>query len=884
MGTLMPRGRASTGRRPGIAALCSGLMLMQSAIADDGAGTVRDDPWIFVVHEGDTFGATDELELLGEGMLREAFGDADTPAAEAAASREEIGEIRNDLEDYSFYRRMGNRQFWESAPEEDGLAEDFWTWIAEHQQAWSEVDGCFGKPLSRKAMQRSEGVFRSAFRWYLANNYGSDALYPRPWGPRVRETTLGVERAKGRANYLTCKPSGFMSTADTGRLNANRLEIGPGANLLLNYMPTFHLSAAHELGHLVQNNLELRPDDKDAPRRAPGARWIIEGAADAGAVLYTQETYGKDYFGPYANKYYRRFFLSRPYNIPLNHPGSSASADRVDRAGPVQASLLEEIEDKTLDKLDYQTNGFWYHVIERYLNGQPAGLNALYRTLSVAKLRNNATRLVDRWLNRVDGENVDGLEHVLPQFLSEYASWPEHRFDGRMSTRKWLALGFGGCREARLILADSATVTLDLAEYAGDCIRVVIGPNQAMAAPDLQVRIEGPDDMVDEIYFGWASGGHFKGLPGVGDCYELVERQGSRGGIAPCLLTPEDGISNGKYQRYLYLPEVRQAGPRSNTELVFVVSWVPQQVADAGRDFRVKKVRVTASLDWAKLAAAGDADSKTAGKAATTDYASKQGRAPVNAESDKALADVTPRDIFTGNFATLPGKVPLQMAQALKSGMEASITVRAETGDDVPANEEPSVTFLFREPLKPGHQGPIEVHALSSDGNRTGIQNPARSSRLIIDQYSDDTLRFHGTAHVCEGEFVRAMAAGGGRALCERFPPRSYVVSGAIAYPTARNQEARLQQPEISAAYRNYQNLRLARLEQRFGMRGTLVGGAGEDGPAPSAGGDPSGHGATESGRAPPPCDCGCDSADRKAGTLQCRLLCGKQWKQCGPN
>lgn len=872
----MRRGTTRAKRLLATAALCAGLAVARPALPADGA-PVNDDPWIFVVHDGDTFDTADELELLARDAVDKlpVVGESGAgPKAKADAINKRIRAVRNDLEDYKQFVHMADRQYWASNPEGAIPGSIFWKWIARHQRAWDDHDGCFGKPLKKETMRTSETILRSAFRWYLGKNYGDESLHYRPHGPRVRYTSDGVKRLDGEANYVTCKDEGFMETTTVGQVTANRISVGPQTNALLKYLPNFHLSAAHELGHVIQyNHAPLKQSNNATYRYSKNGSWIIEGAADAGAIMYTRDALNKVYFGPYANKYYRRFFLSRAYNIPLNYPHKEQSWRKVGSPGPLQASLLAEIEKKTLDNLYYQTNGFWFHVIERYLKGDPRKLNKLYDSMTGPAVTRNATRLVDRWLDSLD-EGLDGLEHVLPQFLTEYASWSDHRFGGAMSEKKWLDLGFGGCRKLDLTstLDPSASVTLDLAEYAGDCIRVVLNPTAAAALrPDLQIRIDEPVDildqvdMIDEVYLGWAKGGTFKGAH---DCYEVASDVDEYPGkIAPCLLTPEDGLKHEHYQRYLYLPEVED-------EMIFVVSWVPQKIEDAHRDFRVTKVKVTVSLDRASMSTgANDTTERKGGKRATTDYSGKHGRAPVTAESDKPAAEATPRDVFTGNFATLPAQVPPQIAQALDRQKDASITVRADTDDNIPSNEAPAVTFIFREPLEPGDAGPLKVYALSSGDNRTGLQNPDRESRLVIDTYDDDTLSFHGTAHVCEGDLTTASMAGVDKPLCEIFPPRTYEVSGAIAFPTVRNSVARLKQPPISDAYRKYQDLRLGRLEQRLGTPGLLV-------PRPEAGGGPGG-GAGWGRHTKGDCDCSCNSQDRSDETLQCRLLCGKIWAQC---
>lgn len=810
------------------AALLPGLALALAVCAAGAQAGPEDEPWVFVVHDGVT------------------------------------------PEDQRNYTLMGNYEPWEAPVDHPS---DFYDWIAEHSRAYDTAKGCFGAPLKPATMTLSEATFDFAFDWMVGRGYGEDVLYPRPRGKRVQSIMGFTRELEGMANYLTCQDKGFFSVSKTGPLSANRIEVGPAANALVERMPTFHLSAAHELAHLVQNNTAPGARSPNADhRRAANARWITEGAADAIGVLHARDHHGgKSYFGPYSDRFYRRFFLARAYNVPLNQPHKAQSEADYGSSGTAQDRLLESIENSALKNLDYQTNGFWFHVIERYLDGDPKGLHPLYRSMTGAAVARNATGLVDRWLDSVDGK-LDGLEHVYPQFLAEYASWPAHRFEGRMPDHRWLKLGFGGCHEIEIRPgAGSAAATLPLAEYAGACIRLRVNPADALLRPDIQLRVTGQNDAVDDIYLGWAAGADFKDAPQSRDCYEHVERSGRRGGSAPCLLTPRDGISGGRYQRYFYLPEIVQAGPREPTEFLLVATWVPGEIRDARRDFRIEEIEITASIDSGGVSTgAGD---KTP---ATTDYASKKGRAPVDAEGETAPGEATLRDVFTGDVARMPD-LPAGMAQAVDRRIEGSVTVAAEAEGARGAQ----VTFFFEEPLEIGHEGPLKVFAASANGARTGVQNPDEDSRLVIEAYTGETLRFRGVAQVCEGGMAALMGAGKGAELCRIFPPRRYEVSGAIAFPTARNTEARLRRPPESEAYRNYQDIRLTRLENRLGLPGAITGEEGPDATSGAGGGTQMGIGRERVAPAVPGCDCGCASPDRDSGDLECKLLCGRAWKQC---
>ncbi|MGM0586742.1 MAG: hypothetical protein ACQEUZ_19025, partial [Pseudomonadota bacterium] len=497
-------------RRPArIAAAALAALTLPLLPARAPAQDAAQEPWVFVVHDG-----------AAQGWLSKRMAKAT---------------------DGYFADMMRALESWRAGPEGDP---GFYDWLAEHQRAWEEVEGCAGKPLKDSAMVLSERVFELGFQWLLSKGYGAPELSARARGPRMEMADGEPVRRPGMANYITCQPDGFMATSNIGPDSSNLLLVGPRVNELVTRMPTLQLSATHELGHVVQNNLApTKRSASEGDRALPNARWIIEGSADAIGVRHVQEHYGTDHFGePYSDRYYRRFYLSRPYSLPLNLPRSADPGDGAFDAP--RGRLFEGVDPDTLKKLDYQTNGFWLHVIERYLNGNPRGLNAVFRRLTAPESARNATRLVDRALNDLDGP-LHGLEHVLPQFLSEYAAWWDHRFAGAMSRDRWLSLGFGGCPEVAFEkFASTARLSLDVAEYAGRCFTVRLDPAALIARPELEIRViaraRGVDarDVAEEMYLGRVSGRGFARDLRNQDCHEIAQDAPRP---APCLLSPQDG-------------------------------------------------------------------------------------------------------------------------------------------------------------------------------------------------------------------------------------------------------------------------------------------------------------------------------------------------------
>lgn len=755
--------------------------------------------------------------------------------------------------------------------------EDFAAWIAARQRDY-ESGQCHGKPFPalEATATIAEDYFQKAFAWYLGpGGFSEEDFEDRAHGPRVELTsTLGMfMRAKktgGNANYLFCKNSGYMEV-DTNN-TSHIIQVGPKtADLIGERRPVFYLSAAHELGHVAQGN--ALPVDVSMPD------WVGEATADAMGMFATQAHYGKDYFGPYSSDRFRRFFLSRPYHLPLNFKPDASDAYSPDAEAALAAARATD--SKALTQIDYKTNGFWYSVVERYLNKQPGGLNALYKRFSTKDAASNATATVDDFLDSVDGPSMTGLAHVYPQFLTEYAVWWDHRFDGKMTRPKWEEIGFDGCEQAVLSRAHPAeTLKLELAEYAGGCFRVLLEPDVAALDPDLQIKTHAADNGADEVYLGLASTQGLDDTARNVDCYEIVEKKLSPR-PAPCLLDPRQGISGSRLSRLFSVLELGGKG----AELVFVATRVPQDMHDLDSgDFPYRRINVELSLDFAASATANDDGSSSSERAASTDYASKVGSSRVDPEGDKEPGEASPAELYTGRVRSIPGAVPDSMRSLTETVMATSINV-VVAGTN--SGEESSINFQFIDQqkiipvLEPGDTKTIQVLPMSSGpGFDMSLPDPDQESHITIREYSDETLRFEGVAHVCEGN-MRDMTQAGMSGLikdqphpCEVFKRRTYRASGAIAFPTVRNGIADLK-PHDTEAFLAYRDLRIDTIQR---MRG--ASGPPQNGGAPAAGGS---TGSTGSGGAAPAdesCDCACEARTEQP-RLKCKLLCGKKWKMC---
>jgi hypothetical protein len=182
-----------------------------------------------------------------------------------------------------------------------------------------------------------------------------------------------------------------------------------------------------------------------------------------------------------------RFYMARPYFLPLNM--SSSSIENRDPGSVYEGFDFSDVplfRNGVYSQIGYATNGFWIHVSERYLGGQISRVSELYDRLDEDAMY-NVTNWVDYFLDQNDGA-FSGLEHVLPQFLAEYEGWWDDEVGYNCLTEElWHTVGFNGCEELRIDdVTTSATLELEVVVYSGRCIDVVLAQPLAELSPELQ--------------------------------------------------------------------------------------------------------------------------------------------------------------------------------------------------------------------------------------------------------------------------------------------------------------------------------------------------------------------------------------------------------------
>ena len=800
-------------------------------------------------------------------------------------------------------------------------------------------------------------LFGDAAGWMDRRGFAPIHTYARmPEYERVEDPETGdirYEETGEWVNLIGCDPSNaFFSTSF--RLDgpsAHAIEFGHrAAELRDTNILSFRLTSVHEFMHVYPYN-HAPAFLNGGPQQAH--HWMSEALPDTIALRYVADRAGSydalfahDDMAPWRPlsdsmpaRYSRRFYQARPYFIPLNLTVPGGNQDSSIYSG-ASRELIGSVIERDYSQLGYLTNGFWTHVMERYLENDPSLFHGLLQTLRHEDLARLMER-TDAWLDELH-DPMTGIEHVFPQFLAEYEGW----WDGRvnyngMTEARWLDYGFNGCEEIELGLNDTAaTLEIEVASYAGRCIDIIMPSLAASLTPDIDIAAWVDRDPVtaNHLYLAQARMRnvtiyHGEPVPGGGygddaSCYELVEAGTvPRGG---CLLDPEQGevhwSSTGRTvtARTFNVSETGNTGGR-NARLRFILAFAHSGNLESSTHMSARDVNLVATLTFADLeedSAGGGGQGGGGGKARmrrqiragdgsdfVVVYGQRRSRGPIG--TNRGGADARQAgfdDIFTGNIA-IPGMTgDGEMAEAMREASNRMLTLAEDRAD---GRQGRTIGFLLENPLQPGETGPVTANGIfeAPDGRSLGIQDPDRPTRLVIEDHTEYTLRFRGEVNVCVFDRVEfAMAARSRRPdPCRDGERRRFEVSGAVGFPgirSGRSSFTRQTTPELEA----YQNLRLSRISQRLGGRfgpgpsgpPTMPDIPMPSGPAPSS---PSGQGASpdrntglrqcddpilnDSGQ----CDCSCEAfaclevrADARTITppeMQCAMQCTGAWTQC---
>ncbi|MEM1088301.1 MAG: hypothetical protein AAGH90_11270 [Pseudomonadota bacterium] len=720
--------------------------------------------------------------------------------------------------------------------------------------------------------------------------YASGPLYA-PTGNQLIGPSL--EPTGKTVNYLGCaeKISIMAVSAIHTPDNSLYMSIGQDAEDFDKSPMLKDFAPMHELIHVYQGNTAPFKQAKYSTGDV-SLSWVSEGTADAVALLRLEALYRGHggvmrIAGPYTNRFYRRFYKLRNYNIPLNF-----RPDKVEFQNFSERRLAYGIPNKMWAQLGYETNGFWYHIVERYLEKDGGKLTGLFGRMTSSGIK-KMTWNVDAYLDQHDGAAMDGLEHVYPQFLAEFTNWWDYRTAGRITEQKWLSIAFNGCE----IFDLSATKTkltkpLEISDYAGKCVDLKVDKAAAKRLNDIQLLVAGADQGADEIYIGVS---RVKGSKrGETTCYDIVEQRGVR--TAPCLIDPHQGFANWQggakepkrtLVRTFNLTDL-QADSGQDVMIRFVVVRVPAKHYDVMGLFKRKTLDLTVSLDLASLKSKSNSPSK---KRSVMNYGARQGEGPVAPDGSTSVMNATLEDALRGN---------LNRMGAPGAGAMMKRMIGFELLDENETNF--SVGLLLSQPLKEGVTGPVDVTGVMGERTLDGkqvvsIQNPRKESTLDILEYDEATLRVKGEVNVCAAPLPKLMSEETSD-LCRAGEELSFEVEGAVAFPNLVDGETEFTLHRTEG-YDAYKDLRMERLAQRGLSFGP--GSGGPTGPAPPPI-SPSGCPGDNLGDNPPlclilddgqRCSCTCENKacfDQKsaANNLRpqeqaCRLTCGKKWNTCTP-
>jgi hypothetical protein len=758
-----------------------------------------------------------------------------------------------------------------------------------------------GFELSRALVDESLQMFAQAAQWLGPAGFRPIPTYARM--PEYRRLVnpatdeVSYERTGRTVNLLGCTAGvRFLVTLNTVTPNAAfPIRIGPMASDLRDRNSlTFKLTATHEFMHVYQNNFS---EGFRAGKGGNSAMWVSEALPDAIALSYLRDQVGghsaimrnpsvrrlNPYVATLEERFSYRFYMARPYFLPLNMSAESITGrDPTTAYSGFDFSQAPLFRNAIYDQIGYGTNGFWLHVAERYLGNRISRVSGLYDRLTVPAM-SNVTATVDAFLDANDGP-LAGLEHVFPQFLAEYEGWWDDKVDYNGLTEElWNRIGFAGCEELKLDeVTTSATLEIELAVYSGRCIDVVLSQPLAELSPELQFAAYGPygADIADQLYLAISRIRNAETLgeaplpapnTSTGDvtCFDQVEQGILRRGQT-CLLDPKQGTieftgSGRKLEaRTFNISEIgsTQAG---DLRIRLILTSAPEQMFDVDTDLLASNVGFAVSADVAAIeesnsGAASPAGGSGAGGAAAgaaitaalpaalqasagggfgnpprarVNFGLRQSRGPMNITSGGVAPSMaTFSDIFTGNIA-IPGLDDPTLGLPVKQAAARFINVVEESGP----NEGRSVGFFLDQDLVPGATGPVDVMGVYShlDGE-VSIQDPESPSELTITRHNDEALGFRGRVNVCVAALNQLMAAAMRDEepdLCRVGRRLGFDLAGAVAFPeivTGSGSYTAVKTPALEA----YQGLRLAQLQARGMVSGGPSSSPGGNGNSPS--------------------------------------------------
>ena len=591
---------------------------------------------------------------------------------------------------------------------------------------------------------------------------------------------------------------------------SNYLAIGKGYLEIVDH-PIAKMVVPHELAHVYQMN--FMPFVRRGQSEGTAVKTVLEGLADAIGMRVVFENFGsggsleakqRNYLSQtgvngYEDEHSRRMFMMRPYNLPLQLNEGNSKSLASSQANAKARNLIGAVDSVMQKRMSYFTSGFFYHIMERYLS-KPGQVHDFYKRFATTRDTQNIYPNLDAFLKSKTKVKTKGpvLGLVLAQFLTEYAEWWDFRTADKIKPMKWLYASFGRCPTVFVSLGGKDRFAeTDFSQFAGGCFDIYVEANIAKQHPELELFVSSEDGDPDRIYLGVARIEQAGQL--VYSCYERAKVRALRGTF-PCLSNPVQGTTAkkldslaGKKIRAFHLPPFDLAGASGRQIIRVILADVPNDLSSANSpSAEAATYRLTVGVDIARVEGrdvpnpTGDAE-QSPGARSSANRNLREARpprldradGPLTPNGTQSVFDADPRAILNGD-TLLPMSGDLGAADGVGQLLFSLSTSTDKT-------DGPELGFIAtRDYFGTGAVGTFDVQAVYGFGEKIGLQDPNKPSKMEISQNDPEALVYEVELNVCAYSADQPMAF----ALAnKRFDPckdgerLTYQVENSVAFP-----------------------------------------------------------------------------------------------------
>ena len=803
-----------------------------------------------------------------------------------------------------------------------------------------DLSASFCNGFTRSNLNDLLAIARDATDWALKNGFRSNG--------RLFNIVPYYDRS-GNAlaswiNLIVCDPRvkkiAFVHNPRKAE-QSNYLAIGKGYLKIVDH-PIGKMVIPHELAHVYQ--LNFMPYVRRGRKEGSAIKTVREGLADAIGMRFLFETLGtggsleakqRSYLSQsgvngYDDEHSRRMFMMRPYNLPLQLNEGKTRSLASSQANAKARTLINAVDATMQKRMSYFTSGFFYHVMERYLN-RPGQVHDLYQRFASTRDTENIYPNLNAFLKPKSKVKTKGpvLGLVLAQFLTEYAEWWDFRSAGKVTESTWLKASFNGCPTITISASvKERSAKTDFAQFAGGCFDILIHPEIASRAPELELFVSSEDGDPDRIYMGMAR------IKQAGQlefsCYERAKVRALRGTF-PCLLNPAQGVTAdklpslaGKKVRAFHIPPFDGFQRKGYRKIRLVLADIPAELSSASTNSTSAEAatyRLTVGVDSASVKGrdvpdpTGDVE-RGPGARSDANRNLREARPPRLDRADGPLTPNGTQSIFNADQrAILNGDtlLPISGEVGAADGVGQLLFSFTTSTDKI---DGPDLGFMAtRDYFGTGEIGTFDVQAVYGFGEKIGLQDPDKPSKMEITQNDPEALVYEVELNVCAYSAAQAAAsafANGRFDPCKDGERLTYKIENSVAFPALLpgivSQTGAFEAGEQTQALKDYQNVRLARLGLPQAMNAAYDGDTvGAPSPGDNAPGNNFPSAGSQSGSGPAngvaracfvrdpggSCDCSCGAkvcleTKQTAGAAiasetSCRLTCGKKWNACSP-